>query len=217
MKPEYKAFYKKSKELFKDEPTGHDFSHIKRVLKYAKQIQKHEGGDEFVLFVAVMFHDLHRVLSTKEKYVSAQEAMPYVKEILSQFEIEDSKLKQILFLIQNHDEKENNDNTNKELTILQDSDILDALGKVGLRRTLKYCKNRNIPVYDGNPLDIKDFLPNIKPYSTTHYVHRTMIPEMKLIKTKTGKQLADKQERILKKFVERNLKKFNQHKKRSRI
>ncbi len=40
----YKILYRKAKKLYKNEPTGHDFSHIKRCLKYAKKIQKAEGG-----------------------------------------------------------------------------------------------------------------------------------------------------------------------------
>lgn len=207
----YKYLYKKAKQIYKNEPTGHDFSHIKRCLKSAKKIQKAEGGDKNVIMIAVLFHDIHRVLSTKEKYVSAQESIPYVKKLLTEDEnihIEDGTLKKILYLIKEHDNKNFDANISTELIILQDADILDALGKIGLKRTKTYCINRKIPFYDGRyPLDVDDYIPDIRPYSTTHYVYRTMLPEMRFIKTETGKKLAKKQGRVLQKFIDKNCKK----------
>lgn len=207
----YKDLYKKAKNIYKNEQTGHDFSHIKRCLKNAKKIQKTEGGDKNVIMIAVLFHDIHRVLSTKEKYVSAQESIPYIKNILTEdnlIHIDDGTLKKILYVIKEHDNKNFDATIPTELIVLQDADILDALGKIGLKRTKTYCINRKIPFYDGRyPLDIEDYMPNIKPYSTTHYVYRTMLPEMRFIKSRTGKKLAKKQGRVLQKFIDKNSKK----------
>ncbi len=187
----YKYLYKKAKQIYKGEPTGHDFSHIKRCLKNAKKIQKAEGGDKNVIMIAVLFHDIHRVMSTKEKYVPAPESIPYVRQLLTEekdLHLDDKTLEKILYIIKEHDNKSFDVTIPTELMVLQDADILDAIGKIGLKRTKTYCINRKIPFYDGRyPLDISDYVPNIKPYSTTHYVYRTMLPEMKFIKTKTGK------------------------------
>lgn len=207
MKKEFRKFYKKAKEIYRNEPTGHDFSHIKRCLRTAKKIQKREGGDDFVLTLSILFHDVHRVLSTKEKYCTAQESIPYIRKCLKEFDIENEDLEKILYYIERHDDKDENKNYPIELIILQDADILDAVGKIGLKRTKTYCINRGIPFYDPNfPLDDPSYIPNLNPLSTTHYVYRTMLPEFNLIKTQTGKKLAHKQERVLKKFVEQNTK-----------
>ncbi len=206
----YKEYFDVAKKIYKDEQTGHDFSHIKRVLDFAREIAKEEGGDEFVVTVSVLFHDIHRVLSTKDKFVSAQEAMPYVKEVLKQFEMSKKDYDRIIYIIENHENKNIDIKNNKELKIVQDADILDALGKVGLRRTLKYCKTRNIPIADKNyPLSSKEYMPDIFPISTTHYVYRTMIQNTKCLKTKSGKQLAKKQIKILEDFVNKNIKKYD--------
>lgn len=211
MDKNYKKLYKKAKRIFKNEPTGHDFSHIKRCLKNAKKIQKVEGGDKNVILIATLFHDIHRVLSTKDKYVSAEESLPYVKSILTEdasIRLESGTLNKVLYIIKKHDNKNFDPFLPTELIVLQDADILDAVGKIGLKRTKTYCKNRGIPFFDSRyPLDIADYVADIKPYSTTHYVYRTMLPEMKFIKTKTGKRLANKQEKVLQKFVEKNSKK----------
>lgn len=208
MTKKLKRFYSYAKQLYKNEPTGHDFSHIKRCLKNAKKIQKVEGGDKFILFVAVLFHDVHRVLSTKEKYMSAEQSIPFVKAMLRQFKLNAEDEKKILYLIKNHDIKESTKQMPIELTILHDVDILDAGGKRGLKRTKTFCINRQIPFYDGRyPLDVEDYIPNIKPYSTTHFVYRTMLPELQLIETETGKKLAKRKAKPLEKFIFENCKK----------
>ena len=54
-----------AKEIYKNEPTGHDFGHIRRVLKYCKILHKNEGGDWNIIFASVLFHDVHRVLQSE--------------------------------------------------------------------------------------------------------------------------------------------------------
>lgn len=207
----YKNFFNKAKEIYSGETSGHDISHIKRCLNFAKLIQKIEGGNIFVLTIATIFHDVHRVMSNKQcKFVPPEESIPYVKSILEEFNLNEKDLKDILYLIEQHDNKHISKNIPLELKILQDADILDALGKIGLNRTLTYCKNKNIPIFNKNySLDCEEYIPNIFPISTTHYVYRTMIPQLKLLKTETGKKLAKKQVKPLQNFVNTNIKKYD--------
>ena len=145
---DYSKYIEVAKEVYKDEPSGHDYGHIERCLSFAKEIQKAEGGDEFVVVLATLFHDVHRVISSKiSKFVPAENAMSEVEEILSQFDLQKDVLDKILFIIKEHDNKNIDASKNIELQIVQDADILDALGSVGLERTKKYCKKHNIPLY----------------------------------------------------------------------
>lgn len=208
---DYKAFIDEAKILYKDDETGHDFSHIERAINYCDIIQSKEGGDEFVVMISAIYHDMHRVLSNKMgRYVSPEESIPFVRDLLKKYDIHDGLLKRILFNIENHEDKENTKDNPIELLILKDADILDNLGETGLKRTLMYCKKKNIPIVDTEyPLDVEDYMPNIKPYSTTHYVYRTMIPNKNLISTETGRQLAEKQIKVLQEFVDKNVKDYN--------
>jgi len=208
---DYIKFINKAKDIYKNEPTGHDFSHIERVFNFCKIIQQKEGGDEFVLLISALFHDVHRVLSNKEnRYVPAEESVPVVKKILNDFKINEEDLNKILFTIKNHETKILDSNMPIELQILQDADILDALGETGLKRTLTYCKNKNIPIYNKNyPLNSKKYIPDIFPISTTHYVYRTMIPNANKLHTETGKAFGKQQIKILQNFVNENVENFN--------
>ncbi len=198
-----RRFYKKAKEIYKGENTGHDFGHIFRVLSFCKKIQKYEGDiDTYVLYISALFHDVHRVMQGKiGRYVTPRESLPFIEETLINLNVDKSKLDKILYVIENHELKEI-DSTNKELIILQDADILDALGKRGLKRTLTYCKTHNIPKSKPEiALDDESYMPNTHPISTKHYVFNTMLPHANKLKTETAKILAKNQINVLKKFI----------------
>lgn len=203
-------FYIRAKQLYDNENTGHDFSHIERVLNFARIIQKKEGGDEFVIYISCLFHDVHRIMSNREgRFVSAKESIPEVKTVLKEFDLKEDVLNKILYVIEHHDDKFSDDNMMLELKIVQDADILDALGKVGLERTLKYCKNKNIPLTNEKyPLDSSEYIPDINPISTSHYVYRTMIPQSKVLHTNTGKELGKDEVKVLEDFLKNNIKNF---------
>ena len=201
-----KPFYNLAKQYYKNENTGHDFKHIKRVLKMCKQIWKHEGGDYFTLCVAALFHDVHRVLS-KDKHVSASESLYKVKELLEPFNLDSNTLNKILYLVEFHDEKELKDATFPEVYILIDADIIDALGKRGLKRTLTYCKTKNIPTTNlKHKLTSNEYVPDINPLSTSHYVYRTMIPQANMLHSAAAQKLAKQKINVLKRFVEKQTK-----------
>lgn len=208
------GFYRRAKKIYQNENSGHDFSHVKRVLSFARKIQQVEGGDEFVIYVSVLFHDVHRVLSNQEnRFVDAKEAMGKVTEILSEFDIEKDKLEKILYVIENHDDKVSDDKMMLELKVVQDADILDALGKIGLKRTLRYCKNKNIPISDNKySLDCKEYIPDVNPISTTHYVYRTMIPQKEILHTETAKRLTKNGIGVLEKFLSKNVNNYKRGK-----
>lgn len=188
--------------MFENENTGHDITHLKRVYEYAKNIQKYEGGDLYVISVSAFVHDVHRLMSIKEKrHVSAQESINEVKDLLIESNVDISKLDAILDVVYNHDDKTNKDQS-LETLIIQDADCLDAIGEIGLKRTLMYCKTNNIPITDFNyPLDTKEYIPDINPISTCHYIYNTMIPNAKNLYTETAKNLAKDKIEILENFI----------------
>jgi len=202
-----KKLKKEAKKIYYREKSGHDFSHIRRCLKYANKIMKNEGGDKFVIIVSILFHDMHRVMQNKQKkYVHPAESIVNIVEILKKYDINASVLDEICFIIANHESKEmESDNIN--FNIVRDVDMLDALGKRGLIRTMAYCYENLIPVYDSDySLETKVYMPDINPISCVHYVYRTMIGNSKYLNTKTAKFLSKHKLKPLKKFVNKKSK-----------
>lgn len=185
---------------FQNEQTGHDVVHLENVLDYARRINIEEKADEYVIAVSALLHDIHRLMSTKEHYVTPKESLEVVEEILRKNNID--KIPEILYCIENHEDKQNSHLYNLETQILQDADALDAIGQRGLDRTLQYCKVRNIPVTNfEHPLDDKDYVPNINPISTCHFIYRTMIPNGKNLNTSAARKIAESEIAILERFI----------------
>ena len=204
---DYESMIMKAKKIYNDDQTGHDFSHIQRVVDFCKIIHEKEGGNWDVIFISALFHDVHRILSNKEnKYMTPEECMDTVKDILSEFVIEKDLLNKVFYVIEQHDNKKGDSSVMLELQIVQDADLLDSIGQMGLDRTIRYCKNKNIPLYNKDyPLDYEKYVPNTNPVSATHYVYRTMIPKIKLLNTKTAKDMANPEIDVLKKFIDENV------------
>ena len=77
------------------------------------------------------------------------------------------------------------------------------MGKRGVERTLKYCKAYKIPLTNFNfELDCNEYIPDINPISTCHYIYRTMIPQANDLNTKTGQKMANDNVQVLYKFIE---------------
>lgn len=192
--------------LFKNENTGHDISHLTRVLDNALKIQKVEGGDLYVIAVSALVHDIHRLMSNQRgTYVSAEQSLDEVEKILKDCDVDNAKIPAILDAVEHH-EKKNNKNIPIEWQVLQDADALDALGKIGLKRTIKYCKTHHIPTTNTNyELTCKQYIPDIFPISTCHYIFRTMIPQGENMHTQTGQKMANGNIEILREFISENL------------
>lgn len=200
-----KLIYNQIEILFLDENTGHDMGHLKRVYEYAKEIQSKEGGDEYVILISALVHDLHRLMANKtSEYVYPKDSLGVVKNILIDCKVDKNKVEQILNVVKYHENK-NLQGLPLEIQIVQDADILDAIGEIGLERTIKYSKANNIPITNHSfPLDCKEYIPDINPISTCHYIYRTMIPNYNNLHTKTAKNLAVGKIELLKNFVKEN-------------
>lgn len=205
--PAIKRLKRKIYELFKNENSGHDFSHLKRVMNNAVRIQKREGGDLYVIAISALVHDVHRLVSNqKGYYVNAEDCLDVVEKILKECGIEKEKIKEILYIVENHERKREKI-FNLETHIVQDADILDALGKIGLKRCLKYCKTHKIPVSNVEySLDCGEYIPDINPISSCHYIYNTIIPNANFLYTKTAKEMAKGKVKMLENFVKHNYK-----------
>ena len=46
-------------ELFKNDSSGHDISHLERTMKLSLSIQEKEGGDRIIIGISAFLHDVH--------------------------------------------------------------------------------------------------------------------------------------------------------------
>jgi uncharacterized protein len=120
------------KAHLENESSGHDFYHAERVFNNAVYLQKHEGGDAFIIGATALVHDICRPWEKKTgKSHFGKEALEIIEGVLQNSDVPENKIKQILEAVKLHDiydwtEKVNNKSL--ELKVVQDADNLDAIG-----------------------------------------------------------------------------------------
>ncbi len=133
-------------QLMKDFPMqndGHDIKHLTRTLKNAILLQQYEGGDLLIISISAILHDVHRLMEVRDnKFYSPLESLSVIMEYLSSLNLSSEQKRKICSVIEHHEEysfgKECNGDYDLETYIVQDADNLEAIGAVGLVRTLEY-------------------------------------------------------------------------------
>lgn len=116
---------------------GHDINHIKRVVKSAKQFCLAENANMWVVLPAAWLHDCIQVaknspLRNQASRLAADEAIT----LLSQWSYPDAHYESIHHAIMAHSFSANITCQTLEAKVVQDADRMDALGAIGIARTM---------------------------------------------------------------------------------
>lgn len=151
-----------TKEL-KNEYSGHDINHIKRVHKIGMDIVDNIECDKFVVEMALILHDVDDPKITKVK----TDDCIITRKYLETKNINKEQINHICNIINNMSFSKNKE-IKRELTlegkIVQDADRIDALGAVGIARTFQYGGQNNremensIEHFDDKLLKLYDLL-----------------------------------------------------------
>ena len=199
----------KIEEMFKYESSGHDISHLERVMKNSLYLQKNEGGNLLVIGVASFLHDIHRLKQAETgKYCSPKNSLPIIKEMLLEVDFPKNLIPRVLNAIEHHETYNwNNDDIKTdeiEALILQDADNLDGLGAIGIGRTFAFAGAYKTPLYDPS-VPLNDRLikaENANDISVIHYFYEMNLKLENHMNTKTAKELAHKKPEIMKNFID---------------
>lgn len=123
-------------EVLKDEPSTHDMSHIDRVESVCIRIHEHEGGDIKVLRIAALLHDAGIVREHNEGGDHAEYSAEIAREFLSRAGADAGVVDHVTSCILTHRFSRGLKAESIEAQILQDADRIDALGAVGIFRSL---------------------------------------------------------------------------------
>lgn len=186
-----KNFVKSSLE---NTESGHDWSHIQRVLKKSETIARFEKCNILVVQLAALLHDI-----ADSKFHNGDETLgPKIAEkFLKSQNVDEEMINQVVFII-NHISYKGGHNLLKnipiELAIVQDADRLDAMGAIGIARTFNYggFKNRSIynPKIKPNMLQSKEVYKNSDAPTINHFYEKLLLLKDKM-NTKKGRELAE--------------------------
>ncbi|TXT63508.1 MAG: putative hydrolase [Promethearchaeota archaeon] len=120
----------------------HGFAHVKRVLTLSLKIGEHYNPKDLILKSAVLLHDIGRIdekdISSHVNHaeLSAQKTLKFFKN--NSFKLKENIVSKIIHAIRAHSFSNNITPISIEAKILSDADKLDALGAIGLYRTIGF-------------------------------------------------------------------------------
>lgn len=153
-------------EILADEPSTHDMSHIERVEDVCMRIREKEGGDELVLRLAALLHDVGIIKEHEQGGDHAQYSAEIAQEFLTVAGADKELTEHVTACIRSHRFSSGLEAQTLEARILQDADRIDALGAVGIfrslvsmgalramRSTIGTVKERSMNAYKEDPLE----------------------------------------------------------------
>ena len=190
--------------------SGHSIDHALRGSRIAKHISKREGGNERVILISALVHDVIDAKLFED--VVAQKAKLFL--FLQMIGCTQSELEQIFYIIENISYKGGNGEAVKtlEAQIVQDADRLDAIGAIGIGRTFMYGGAKGAKMHD-DKLSVMTF-ENELDYrrhqgTVINHFYEKLFKLKDLMNTETAKEIANNRHRFMEVFVEQFLNEWN--------
>jgi len=187
------------KNALENQESGHDFSHIERVINNKNKIKKKEkSGDIFIIELACLFHDIKDSKFNNGIHESAEYV---IREFLESFTICEDVINEVVTIVDNMSYSLGTYNGEKNINfkIVQDADRIDALGAIGIARVFHYSGFINSKIYEEKTLLAEENLLNDK--SAIAHFYNKLLNLQKLMNTKEGYKIAKKRTLILKKYL----------------
>lgn len=162
-----------------DETGSHGWEHVERVRALCKRIGEREGANLLVLDLAAIFHDAIR-LSGDHAHQSAD----FARSVISTMGFSEEICSAVHEVITNHSYSGGGTPKSLEARILSDADKIDAMGAIGIYRTIQFNAERGLP------------LPRI-----LGHIKGKLLKLPNLLYTNTGKEMAKKRISIMENYL----------------
>ncbi len=195
-----------ARDFFESDASGHDWWHTQRVWKLAKGIAEQEKADLFVVEMAALLHD---VSDFKLHGGDVEAGKRKVIDWLIGLELEEMVINHIWNAVNTVSYKGAGVDTTPatiEAMIVQDADRLDAMGAMGVARTLAFGGNRGRKLWDPSetPEQHQSFeaYKNSQSSTVSHFYEKLLLLKDR-INTETAKRIAERRHQYMEEFLER--------------
>lgn len=191
----------------KDEPSGHDWWHIHRVRNLTLAISQNEETKTIDLFICEMAALLHDIADEKLNS-SAESGEKKVKKWLKKNRVESAKANAIMDIIFHLSFKGGTNKKNMtsiEGEIVQDADRLDAIGAIGIARTMAYSGSSGQLIHNPALVPREDM--TIREYRSTNgsaimHFYEKLLKIKEGMNTEYGKKLAESRHTYMEHYLE---------------
>ncbi len=178
-----------ARNIFQNDSGGHDIFHTLRVHDLARTICSQEGGDEHIVRLAALLHDVDdRKLFGNNDFLNARTFMDSESVDLDDQLLICDIIEQVSFK-----GKDSVRPISLEGRIVQDADRMDAIGAIGIARAFAYggSKGRAIHIPGNSPkLDMseEEYFSN-EGTSVNHFYEKLLLLK-DMMNTETGRRMA---------------------------
>ncbi|WP_445669384.1 HD domain-containing protein [Paenibacillus sp. FSL R7-0204] len=201
-----------AQEQLGQDTTGHDWFHLSRVRNTAALIAGMEGANVVICTIAALLHDV-----ADEKLNPSKEAgLLKVSDWLDGHLPDEAARKHIMEIIATMSFSGGGGEPMSTLEgqVVQDADRLDALGAIGITRTMVFSGAKGRPVYDpAIPPRDESLQQEYRDYSkgtAVNHFYEKLLKLKDLMNTAYGKQLAEERHQFMLSFLEQFYKEWNQ-------
>lgn len=197
---------------FDGEGSGHDWHHINRVRRLAKQIAAAEGANQELAELAALVHDIADwKFHNGDDSVGPREA----ERLLSEEGATPEVIEQVVDIVRTISYKGAGVVTamnTLEGQCVQDADRLDAIGAIGIARCFAYGGHTGRLMYDPGESPVMHATAEAykasKGHSLNHFYEKLFLLKDRM-NTATGRALAEERHKYMEAFVERFLAEWN--------
>jgi uncharacterized protein len=184
---------------------GHDWFHIERVYKTACTINEIEQGDEMIVKLATLLHDI-----ADSKFNGGDEEIgPQIAgDFLTTLGLPRETIIHVQQIIKNLSYKASLGTVefqSKELNIVQDADRLDAIGAIGIARAFTYGGFKNRVLYNPETPPALNMTKEAYKSSegpTINHFYEKLLLLKDLMKTEAGRSIAQKRHEFMLAYLE---------------
>ncbi len=186
-------------ELLNDH-SGHDYKHIERVVSNAYKIIKYEGGNEKIIITSCYLHDI----VDNKLFLDIDTQINKIKELLIKQKYNEDEILEIIDIITSISYSKNKDLKTLNAMIVRDADRLDAIGAIGIIRTIEYGNNKLRPFYEEDNIKKENnkYTFNISTETTLSHFYDKLLKLYDLFHTETAKEMGKRRTQFLKQFLE---------------
>ena len=195
---------------FSGDSTGHGLDHSMRVTANALTICRAEGGDPDIVELAALLHDADDRKLFGDDYRDCR----FASELMRDCGFPDDTVAEVVRIIQHLSFKGKDTEIPDSLEgrIVQDADMLDAIGAIGIARAFAYGGRKGRAMYDPDipptmDMDESQYFAN-KGTTINHFYEKLFLLK-DMMNTETGKRIAKDRHAFMEEFVRRFKEEWN--------
>jgi len=197
------------KSVLQKDGSGHDWYHIDRVRKMAKEIAKKEKADPLVVELGALLHD---IADWKFNDGDLKKGAVVSEKWLKSLGLDQKTIDQVSHIVENVVEnvsykgaKVKNTMKSLEGKIVQDADRLDAMGAIGIARAFAYGGHKGRPIFDPK-VKLNQLHKTFEEYkkgsaSSVHHFYEKLLLIKDMMNTKEGKKLALRRRKLMQDYL----------------